>query len=97
MRYFKRPWDESRGDAYDAWGTSVWYLEVDAEGGVSRQLEVYENGTALKYDAEHLEDRYGGLSDATLELEEDGFLPFEIQQAEFESTWASTRALNRKH
>jgi hypothetical protein len=32
-----------------------------------------------------------------LELEEDGFLPFEIQQAEFESTWASTRALNRRH
>ena len=96
MRYFKRPWEESRGDEYDAWGTSVWYLEVDEQGGVSRQLEVYENATALKYDASHLEDRYGGLSDATLDLEEDGFLPFEIERAEFESTWQTTRALNGK-
>ncbi|WP_375768898.1 hypothetical protein NR798_45675 [Archangium gephyra] len=96
MRYFKRPWEESRGDEYDAWGTSIWYLELDEQGGVARQLEIYENGTALKYDASHLEDRYGGLSDATLDVEEDGFAPFEIECAEFESTWQATRALNRK-
>ncbi|WP_146210182.1 hypothetical protein [Vitiosangium sp. GDMCC 1.1324] len=93
MRYFKRPWDESRGDEYDHWGTSVWYLEVDAEGGVSRQLTVFENGSVLKYDEARPEDRYGGLAHTTLDLEEDGFLPFEIDRAEFESAWQRKRTI----
>lgn len=31
-RFFRRAWDESRGDRYDGWGTSDWYFELDDEG-----------------------------------------------------------------
>src|SRR5262245_55019643 len=27
MRYFRREWDESRGDDYDAWSLSEWFFE----------------------------------------------------------------------
>jgi hypothetical protein len=31
-RFYRRRWDESRGDEFDAWGHSVWYFEVDNDG-----------------------------------------------------------------
>jgi hypothetical protein len=37
MRYFKRHWGESRGDAHNAWGCSLWYFETDGAGVVTRQ------------------------------------------------------------
>jgi hypothetical protein len=93
MRYFKRPWDEDRGDEYASWGTSIWYFEVNDQWEVLRQLEVYESGTILAYDASHLEDRYGMLADQELPPEE--MPPFEITKAEFEQAWNSARPLNR--
>lgn len=96
MRCFKRDWDERRGDGLAGWGTSTWYFEVGDDRFVSRQLEVYANGRALKYDEGHPEDELGGLSESALDLEGDGFLPFEITRAEFEAAWASTEAVNRR-
>ena len=93
MRYFKRPWDEDRGDEYASWGTPLWYFEVDDLWEVVRQLEVYASGAVLAYDSSHLEDRYGMLADQALPPEE--MPPFEISKAEFERVWASSKPLNR--
>ena len=85
MKYLKRNWDESRGDELDHWGTSIWYFEVLDNGNVVRQVEVYANGPALKYDQTHVEDEYGCLSDQPLDLED--FAAFEIRKDEFEGVW----------
>lgn len=85
-RYYKRPWDETRGDDHDSWGRSVWYLEIDEEGLPARQIEQYENGQVLKYDANHQEDQYGGLGD--LPIDRDDFAAYEITAEEFVAAWA---------
>ena len=56
MKYFKRNWNETRGDQYDSWGKSVWFFETDNNGEVLRQIEVYDNGKVLKYDNQNIED-----------------------------------------
>ena len=62
LYYFKRPWDETTGDPEtNAWGTSD-YFETDDKGDVYRQLQIYQQGQSLRYDQNHLEDQYGGLS-----------------------------------
>jgi hypothetical protein len=92
MRYFKRSWSETRGDEYDAWGTSVWYLEVDADLNVTRQLLVYANGITLKYDEDLPDDEYGGLSDQPVDPRD--YARFEIQADEFEAAWGRARPVN---
>ncbi len=37
-RYFRRRWDEVRGDEFDGWGHSVWYFEIDDGGYPIRQI-----------------------------------------------------------
>ena len=93
MKYFKRPWDEDRGDEYAGWGTSVWYFEADHSWHVVRQIEVYASGTVLRYADDHLEDKFGMLSDQPLEPKEE-YLPLEITKEEFEREWARP-AFNR--
>ena len=85
MRYFRRPWDEDRGDEHSDWGTSTWYFEVRESGEVVRQIEVYANGTVLKYNESTVEDDYGGLATARLDIED--FVHYEILPCEFESVW----------
>ena len=92
MRYFKRRWDESRGDEYDSWGLSTWYFEVGDDGYPVRQLQQYDGGPILKYDQTHLDDEFGGLGDQALDLDE--FTPFEIDSVAFESTWSSSSTQN---
>ncbi|PWJ33117.1 hypothetical protein [Sediminitomix flava] len=84
-RYFKRKWDETRGDEFDSWGTSIWYFEVGTDGYSIKQIELYENGNRLKYDSERRFDGYGGLGDQALELDE--FKNFEIDKSEFYDEW----------
>jgi hypothetical protein len=84
-RYFKRPWDETRGDQYDAWGTSVWYFELDADGSAVRQVEEYASGVLLKYSETEKDDEYGTLADQPIDLDEGGWEG--ITSAEFESVW----------
>ncbi|AUC75654.1 hypothetical protein [Olleya sp. Bg11-27] len=85
MKYFKRHWDENRGDQYEIWGKSVWFFETGNNGEVLRQIEVYENGKILKYDNQNLEDEFGGLSDQNLDLSE--FENYSIDKDEFENKW----------
>ncbi len=92
-RYFKRHWDESRGDTYDSWGTSDWLFETDQEGAVNRQIEIYENGTVLKYELDHLQDEFGMLADQNLDIAD--FLESEISAHEFEESWGKFVAFNR--
>jgi hypothetical protein len=93
-QYFKRAWDEPRGDGYHAWGTSVWYLEVDNDHYPVRQIEMYQSGDVLTYDQTHLADDYGMLGDQALEGE-DEWRPFEITADEFEAAWHSVKPQNR--
>lgn len=84
-KYYKRNWNEKRGDEFDSWGTSVWYFEVGEDGYPTRQIELYENGNRLKYHSDKAFDDYGGLSTQALNFDE--FLDFEIEQNEFELEW----------
>lgn len=89
FRYYERAWGESRGDAFDEWGPSVWYFEIDGSGYPVRQIERYENGRVLKYDAEHVEDEYGALGEKPIDREE--FAPFEVTKEAFEKAWSVER------
>jgi len=84
-KYFKRKWNESRGDEFDDWGSSTWYFEVGSGGFPIRQIELYENGNRLKYYSGKLFDDYGGLGDQALDLDE--FKNFEIDKEYFENEW----------
>jgi len=93
MRYFKRQWDEDRGDQYADWGPATYYLEVTQDGTPNRQMEVYANGIALRYDQQHPGDTFGMLADQPLDLND--FAAFEIQADEFEQAWNAQKAHNR--
>jgi hypothetical protein len=94
MRFFKRHWDGLRGDDYDAWGTAVYYFEVEADGSPVSHMELYENGNALLYDRDHEEDEYGMMADQPLDLEE--FAEFEIEEKEFKRVLKKLAPLNRR-
>ncbi|MGR6914407.1 hypothetical protein ACU635_09170 [[Actinomadura] parvosata] len=94
MRYFRRPWDDDRGDQYANWGTSVYYLAIDGTGTARQQVEVYANGVVLAYDEQHDDDEFGGLTYADLDLEE--FSPFEISRHEFYDALAELKPMNRR-
>ncbi len=83
--YFKRRWDETRGDQHDAWGTSVWYFEVGPDGYAVRQIEEYASGVLLKYSETEMEDEYGFLADQPIDIDEGDWEG--ITRAEFESAW----------
>jgi hypothetical protein len=86
--FYRREWEERRGDAHDDWGTSVWYFEVE-DGQVLRQVEVYANGSHLKYSIDFLEDGFGGLAEQS--LDESEFQPFAILPGDFDVVWAVPR------
>ena len=96
MHYFKRHWNGTRGDAFDHWGTSDWYLELDNDGYPVRQIEVYDNGISLMYDQNNLVDEYGMLGDQSLDLDE--FSEYAIDKEVFEEAWRYYKpvAKNRK-
>jgi hypothetical protein len=85
MKYYKRNWNETRGDQYNSWGKSIWYFETNNNGEVLRQIEAYDNGKVLKYNNQNIEDEYGGLADQNLDLTE--FVEFSIEKEEFENKW----------
>jgi hypothetical protein len=67
---------------------------VGANKWITRQIEIYANGTVLHYDQKHLEDEYGALSD--MQIDEKylvNLLPIEAN--EFEKTWFSKKPFNR--
>ncbi len=84
-KYYKREWNETRGDEFDSWGTSLWYFEIGEDNYITRQIEVYKNGNRLKYHSEKKFDDYGGLGTEPLDIIE--FKEFEIDKIEFEEEW----------
>lgn len=61
-------------------------LRVDDEGGVLRQIEHYDSGVRLCYGEQHMEDEFGGLSQAPLDLFEPGYTASSLQ--DFEAAWS---------
>ncbi|PYC64256.1 hypothetical protein C7C45_30745 [Micromonospora arborensis] len=88
-RYFRRRWEESRGDEFDGWGQSVWYFEVGEDGWPVRQIEAYVSGPVLRYGPGHEEDQYGGLGQASLDDTGDDWNSFIITREAFERVWGS--------
>ena len=87
MHYFRRRWNETKLGESEEWGFSYWYFEVAPDGTVTRQMEVYDNGTILRYHAHHIEDQYGSLAEKPIDHRE--FHPYSISRSEFEESWAS--------
>lgn len=88
-RFYRRRWNESRGDKFDGWGHSDWYFEVDDNGRPVRQVEVYDNGPVLRYGPGHEEDQYGGLGQASLDDPDEDWSMFVITPNVFERVWNS--------
>ena len=85
--FYRRRWDECRGDEFDSWGFSLWYFETDDEGWPVRQVELYDVRRVLRYGPGYSQDRYGGLGQASLYDSDDRWSTFEITEAEFERVW----------
>jgi hypothetical protein len=86
MNYYKRCWNETTGEELtDSWGTSTFYFEIDQGHHMVRQIQIFENGNALKYSTEFTEDKYGKLSDQPLDIEDSELIT--IHKSEFEKVW----------
>ena len=87
--YFKRPWDENSGEGLTGnWGHSTYYFETDKDFYVSRQMQIFQNGKVLKYDTSYVNDKFGGLSETQLDIEE--FSEIKIDKTEFEQVWQTS-------
>jgi hypothetical protein len=95
MTYLKYRWDESRGDAHDAWGGSWWYFEIGPDGYLVRQVEEYDAGVRLRYGPDHQEDEFGGLGYGH-EEDMDRSADQVLSAAEFEAVW-TTGPWHNKH
>ena len=58
-----------------------------------RQVEEYDAGVVLQYDQQHLEVRFGGLTDKPFDAA--GFPVAEIARDDFERAWSIHVAANR--
>lgn len=94
MRYFKGRWTEHRGDEFVAWGCSDWYFEVRPDNSVARQIEIYDSGIVLQYDQQHVDDRFGMLTDQPFDT--DGFPCSQITAEEFQHAWKAHVPANRQ-
>jgi hypothetical protein len=87
-RWFKRRWDEPRGDRFDSWGAATYFFEVGDDWWPLRQVEVYDSGPTLRYGPDNNEDEYGQLGITRLDDLED-WSPWAIPSVEFERVWSS--------
>jgi hypothetical protein len=92
MAFYRRRWDESRGDEHDDWGAATYYFWVQ-NGVLEQQVERYEAGVLLAYDRCHREDQYGGM--AVEPLDPDEWAPFEIDIATYQAE-TDGQPFNRK-
>lgn len=82
-QFFRRRWEERRGDEFASWGLADYLFATNAEGVVEAQWEIYDDGHVLVYDVDYPEDDFGFLPDQPLDLEEFG--PHRIDRADFEA------------
>lgn len=81
-------------DDFAGWGDVTIFYEVDEEGEVTRQVEVFANGKVLIYDLDRPGDEYGELADPMPDHER--FLSaFSISRQDFERM-ARLKAYNRR-
>ena len=66
MPFYRRRWDETRGDEHDDWGPAVYYFWVH-DGVLEQQLELYDAGILLAYDRHHTADQYGQMAVESLD------------------------------
>jgi hypothetical protein len=92
-RCFRRRWEEDRGDRFASWGAATYLFQTDAAGVVSQQVEVYDDGHVLVYDAEHVTDEYGMLTDQPIELTD--LAPFEVSPEVYDADLARLKPFNR--
>lgn len=92
MPFYRRPWDESRGDEQDDWGSAIYYFWVH-EGVLEQQVERYKTGVLLAYDRFHREDQYGQM--ASEPLDPDEWARFEIDQDTYQQETGG-QPFNRK-
>lgn len=81
MPFYRRRWDESRGDEHDDWGPAVYYFWV-LHDVVEQQVELYDSGVMLAYDRYHREDQFGALTGERLDPVE--WAPFEIDLVDYQ-------------
>jgi hypothetical protein len=87
-RYFRRQWDEDRGNDHASWGQATYYFETDEMLVASRQIEVYDAGQRLRYDEAHPEDEHGFLSFGRIFPDDEWPELFEVTATEFDKEWA---------
>ena len=61
MPFYRRRWDELRGDEHDDWGFAVYYFWA-YNGVVEQPVERYTSGVLLAYDRFDREDQYGQMT-----------------------------------
>jgi hypothetical protein len=81
MPFYRRRWEESRGDRYDDWGPAVYYFWVEG-CVVEQQVEIYDCGVMLAYDCYHVEDEFGRLTVDLLDPHE--WARFEVDVATYQ-------------
>jgi hypothetical protein len=94
-RWFRRRWEEPRGDSFDSWGAATYFFETGEDGRPTRQIEVYDAGPTRRYGPGRTEDEFGHLGCATLDGLED-WRPWGISREEFEAAWGQPEEPTRR-
>lgn len=73
------------------WGTFTRYLEVGPDRYATRQVDMFANGHALRYDRDHYIDEFGTLADLRYSSKWTRWWPNSraIDAAEFERVWVA--------
>lgn len=87
LRWYRRRWEESRGDAFASWGATTYFFEVGPDGWPLRQVEVYDDGPTLRYGPDHPEDEFGQLGHDRLDRDEN-WTPWTIPVEVFSEAWS---------
>lgn len=76
---------------------ATFYYEVDDHYVCNRSVEVFTDGTVLKYSQQNYSDNFGMLPDQLMEPmeEQDGIPEWNIDKEEFETAWSLTRNVPR--
>jgi hypothetical protein len=81
-------------DDFAGWGHVTLFYEVDEDGEISRQVEVFANGRVLLYDLDNPGDEHGELADSMPDHER-YLSAFRISRQDFERA-ARLKPYNRK-
>src|SRR5690349_13920754 len=85
-RYYRRRSEETRGDTWAGWGPCVYLFEVGLDGRALRQVEQYDDGPTLRYEAGD-DDEYGFLTVSTFDTVD--WAEFEVSPDIFAEAWSS--------